>query len=157
MSTTNIMSASPVNPVAPPATKPRLIAKSGASLQLQKARQNAESPSGPDASKVWNKNRPTAPPPPKQFTDEELKQQYGIHLATRLQSDENGKESKWADIDEDEDDWVPDAVTWIDGTKSALTSADNVPAPKETKPAEAAQAKPTEGAKPSLTAMKKEA
>jgi hypothetical protein len=156
MDTTNLMTASPANPVAPPATKPRLIAKSGASLQLQKARQNAESPSGPDASKVWNKNRPTAPPPPKQFTDEELKQQYGIHLATRLQSDENGKESKWADIDEDEDDWVPDAVTWIDGTKSALTSADNVPAPKETKPAEAAQAKPTEGAKPSLTAMKKE-
>jgi hypothetical protein len=150
------LSASPVNPVAAPATKPRLIAKSGASLQLQKARQNAESPSGPDASKVWNKNRPTAPPPPKQFTDEELKQQYGIHLATRLQSDENGKESKWADIDEDEDDWVPDAVTWIDGTKSALTSADNVPAPKETKPAEAAQAKPAEGAKPSLAAMKKE-
>jgi len=156
MSITNNLKASPANPVAPPATKPRLIAKSGASLQLQKARQNAESPSGPDASKVWNKNRPTAPPPPKQFTDEELKQQYGIHLATRLQSDENGKESKWADIDEDEDDWVPDAVTWIDGTKSALTSADNVPAPKETKPAEAAQAKPTEGTKPSLTAMKKE-
>ena len=154
---TNSLVASPVNPVAPPATKPRLIAKSGASLrELQKARQNAESPSGPDASKVWNKNRPTAPPPPKQFTDEELKQQYGIHLATRLQSDENGKESKWADIDEDEDDWVPDAVTWIDGTKSALTSADNVPAPKETKPSEAAQAKPTEGTKPSLTAMKKE-
>jgi hypothetical protein len=156
MSTTNTTAAAPVNPVAPPATKPRLIAKSGATLQLQKARQNAESPSGPDASKVWNKNRPTAPPPPKQFTDEELKQQYGIHLATRLQSDENGKESKWADIDEDEDDWVPDAVTWIDGTKSALTSADNVPAPKETKPAEAAPAKPAEGAKPSLTTVKKE-
>jgi hypothetical protein len=155
-STTNTTAAAPVNPVAPPATKPRLIAKSGATLQLQKARQNAESPSGPDASKVWNKNRPTAPPPPKQFTDEELKQQYGIHLATRLQSDENGKESKWADIDEDEDDWVPDAVTWIDGTKSALTSADNVPAPKETKPAEVAQAKPAEGAKPSLAVLKKE-
>lgn len=144
--------------MAPPVAKPRLIAKTGASLrELQKARQNAESPSGPDASKVWNKNRPTAPPPPKQFTDEELKQQYGIHLATRLQSDENGKESKWADIDEDEDDWVPDAVTWIDGTKSALTPADNTSASKEAKPAEPTSAKPAEEPKPSLTAMKKPA
>lgn len=156
-SRTNTFAAAPVNPAAPPAAKPRLIAKTGASIrELQKARQNAESPSGPDASSVWNKNRPTAPPPPKQFTDEELKQQYGIHLATRLQSDENGKESKWADIDEDEDDWVPEAVTWIDGTKSALTHADNVPVSKESKPAEAATTKPAESAKPTLTAVKKE-
>lgn len=154
---TDTSAASPVNSTVAPVAKPRLIAKTGASIrELQKARQNAESPSGPDASTVWNKNRPTAPPPPKQFTDEELKQQYGIHLATRLQSDENGKESKWADIDEDEDDWVPEAVTWIDGTKSALTPADNVPVPKETKPAEAIIPKPTESAKPALTAAKKE-
>ena len=154
---TNLSAASPVSLAAAPVAKPRLIAKTGASIrELQKARQNAESPSGPDASTVWNKNRPTAPPPPKQFTDEELKQQYGIHLATRLQSDENGKESKWADIDEDEDDWVPEAVTWIDGTKSALTPADNVPAPKDVKSAEAATAKPAESAKPVLAAPKKE-
>lgn len=57
--------------------------------------------------------------PPKQFTDEELKQQYGIHLATRLQSDEGGNDSKWADID-DEDDWAPEAVEWMDGTKSTV-------------------------------------
>lgn len=156
-SRTNPSAASPVSLAAAPVAKPRLIAKTGASLrELQKARQNAESPSGPDASTVWNKNRPTAPPPPKQFTDEELKQQYGIHLATRLQSDDNGKESKWADIDEDEDDWVPEAVTWIDGTKSALTPADNVPPPKDVKSAEAAAAKPAETAKPILTAPKKE-
>lgn len=153
---TDSIVASPVNPAPAPAAKPRLIAKTGASIrELQKARQNAESPSGPDASKVWNKNRPTAPPPPKQFTDEELKQQYGIHLATRLQSDENGKESKWADIDEDEDDWVPEAVTWIDGTKSALTPADNAPPTKDAKPVEPAAEKPAEGAKPSLTALKR--
>lgn len=85
-----------------------------------------------------------------------MKQQYGIHLATRLQSDENGKESKWADIDEDEDDWVPEAVTWIDGTKSALTPADNVPPIKEAKPAETSATKPAEGVKPTLTALKKE-
>jgi hypothetical protein len=139
-----------------PIAKPRLIAKTGASIMLQKARQNAESPSGPDASTVWNKNRPTAPPPPKQFTDEELKQQFGIHLATRMQSDENGKESKWADIDEDEDDWVPEAVTWIDGTKSALTPADNVPVSKDAKPAEADTTKPAEVAKPTPAVVKKE-
>jgi hypothetical protein len=156
-SRTNTSAASPVSLAAAPVAKPRLIAKTGASIrELQKARQNAESPSGPDASTVWNKNRPTAPPPPKQFTDEELKQQYGIHLATRLQSDENGKESKWADIDEDEDDWVPEAVTWIDGTKSALTPADNVPAPKDAKSGETAAAKPAESAKPILPAPKKE-
>jgi hypothetical protein len=149
--------ASSVTLAAPPIAKPRLIAKTGASIrELQKARQKAESPSGPDASTVWNKNRPTAPPPPKQFTDEELKQQYGIHLATRLQSDENGKESKWADIDEDEDDWVPEAVTWIDGTKSALTPADNVPASKESKPIESTTTKPAEVAKLHPTIVKKE-
>ena len=63
------------------------------------------------------------PPPPKQFTDEELKQQYGIHMATRLHSDEPGKESKWADIDDDEDDWAPDTVEWMDGTKSSVEIA----------------------------------
>ena len=86
--------------------RPRLIAKTGASLRdVQKARLGSDGAGGPDASKVWNKNRRTcfdhadgidetansisavAPPPPKQFTDEELKQQYGIHLATRLQTD----------------------------------------------------------------------
>ena len=62
--------------------------------------------------------RSAVPPTPiKQFTDEELKQQYGIHLATRLQAGEGGNESKWADIDDDEDDWVPETVDWIDGTK----------------------------------------
>lgn len=65
-----------------------------------------------------------APPvPQKQFTDEELKQQYGIHMATRLQSDETGKEAKWADIDDDEDDWAPETVEWMDGTKTTVVAA----------------------------------
>lgn len=64
------------------------------------------------------------PAPPKQFTDEELKQQYGIHLATRLQADESGKGAKWADED-DEDDWAPDTVEWMDGTKSSLQPSEN--------------------------------
>lgn len=64
----------------------------------------------------------------KQFTDEELKQQYGIHLATRLQAGEGNKESKWADIDDDEDDWVPETVDWIDGTKSTALQTSESPA-----------------------------
>ena len=54
-------------------------------------------------------------------------------MATRLQSDEAGKESKWADIDDDEDDWAPETVVWMDGTKSSVTPQDTAPA-KETKP-----------------------
>ena len=70
---------------------------------------------------------PAAPQPtPKHFTDEELKQQYGIHLATRLQADADGKESKWADIDDDEDDWAPETIEWNDGTK--ITLSQNEPA-----------------------------
>jgi hypothetical protein len=49
-----------------------------------------------------------------------LKQTYGIHLATRLQADEAGKEAKWADIDDDDDDWAPDTIEWNDGTKITL-------------------------------------
>lgn len=42
----------------PAVMKPRLIAKSGTTLRdVQKARLGAEPASGPDASKVWNKNR----------------------------------------------------------------------------------------------------
>lgn len=70
------------------------------------------------------------PAPPKQFTDEELKQQYGIHMATRLQADEAGKD-KWADIDDDEDDWAPEAVEWMDGTKSTGITTENQPPPIE--------------------------
>ena len=68
---------------------------------------------------------PAAPQPtPKHFTDEELKQQYGIHLATRLQADGDGKEAKWADIDDDEDDWAPETIEWNDGTKITLSQND---------------------------------
>lgn len=69
--------------------------------------------------------------PPKQFTDEELKQQYGIHLATRLQADEGGNDAKWADID-DEDDWAPEAVEWMDGTKSTVVPQEVAPPEPQT-------------------------
>lgn len=93
------------------------------------------------------------PPPPKQFTDEELKQQFGIHMTARLQSDENGKDAKWADIDDEEDDWAPEAVVWMDGTKSTLTAQEAATPPQET-PAAAQTSKPAEATRPVL-ALKK--
>ncbi|KAK6426669.1 hypothetical protein LTR95_016098, partial [Oleoguttula sp. CCFEE 5521] len=153
---TDLLSAAPASAAASAALKPRLIAKTGASLIAQKARQNSDTLSGPDASKVWNKNRPTAPAPPKQFTDEELKQQYGIHLATRLQSDGEGKENKWADIDDEDDDWVPETVVWMDGTKTNLTPADNTPALKEAELAMPPPKKPMDIAKPVLSIANKQ-
>ncbi|KAI9845291.1 MAG: hypothetical protein M1838_001791 [Thelocarpon superellum] len=112
-----------------PPPRPRLVAKTGSGLRDAAPRAPNNSPgsgrsAGPDPSQVWNKNRPTQPAPPKQFTDEELKQQYGIHLATRLQADEAGKEAKWADIDDDDDDWAPETIEWNDGTKITLPQPD---------------------------------
>ncbi|KAK3113778.1 hypothetical protein LTR53_008585 [Teratosphaeriaceae sp. CCFEE 6253] len=138
------------------AAKPRLISKSASTLQsLQRPRPGAEGAGAPDASKVWNKNRPVPPAPPKHFTDEELKQQYGIHLATRLQTDEGGKESKWADIDEDEDDWAPEAVVWMDGTKSTLTPAEATAVEQAQLAVPALVEKPADVPKPILTAKPK--
>lgn len=67
-----------------------------------------------------NGDKIAAPVPPKKdVTDEELKKEFGIHLAQRLGSDES-KEAKWADIDDDDDDWVPEAIEWNDGMKVTL-------------------------------------
>lgn len=70
------------------------------------------------------------------MTDEELKQTYGIHLATRLEADEPGGSGQpnWADIDDDDDDWVPETIQWQDGTKIKLPSADDPPPPREPTP-----------------------
>ncbi|KAK0828446.1 hypothetical protein LTR73_004755 [Friedmanniomyces endolithicus] len=136
---------------APAAAKPRLTAKTASTLQsVQRPRPGSDGAGAPDASKVWNKNRPVPPAPPKHFTDEELKQQYGIHLATRLQTDEGGKESKWADIDEDEEDWAPDTVVWMDGTKSTLTPAEATEAEQQQVAAAMPPAKPAEAPKPAV-------
>ncbi|KAK5078150.1 hypothetical protein LTR64_003445 [Lithohypha guttulata] len=109
------------------AGRPRLVAKTTASLsQKPKPFKSA----APDPMQVWNKNRITPQPSTKNLTDEELKQQYGIHLTSRLQADEDGKEAKWADIDDDdEDDWAPDTIEWNDGTKSTV-HPDQAPATK---------------------------
>lgn len=70
-------------------------------------------------------------PEPKKFTDEELKK-YGIHMASRLNEDDTLGQGKWADIDDDDDDWAPEAITWGDGTKTTLPHPDEqVPAISE--------------------------
>jgi hypothetical protein len=124
-------SAAPTSTASLLLARPRLVAKSGSGNAPRTLGTINGAGAGPDASKVWNKNQPVPIPPPKQFTDEELKQRYGIHLATRLQADEAGKEAKWADIDDDEDDWAPDTVQWMDGSKSSGAVVENEPPPAE--------------------------
>ncbi|KAL6921323.1 hypothetical protein ACHAP8_008493 [Fusarium lateritium] len=114
-------------------SRPRLIAKTGSSTRDSSPRfsggVNGGKPgSAPDASAVWNKNRPVPPPEPKKLTDEELKK-YGIHMASRLNEDDAQGQNKWADIDDDDDDWAPEAITWGDGTKTTLPHPDENPPP----------------------------
>ena len=80
---------------------------------------------------------------PKHLTDEELRQQYGIQLASRPQEDADGKEAKWADIDDDEDDWAPETIEWNDGTKINLSQVDQKAALAEEEAAAAAVAAAT--------------
>ena len=53
------------------------------------------------------------------MTDEELKK-YGIHMATRLHTDDSKGQANWADIDDDDEDWAPETITWTDGTKVTI-------------------------------------
>ncbi|KAF4450246.1 hypothetical protein F53441_6528 [Fusarium austroafricanum] len=114
-------------------SRPRLIAKTGSSTRDSSPRfsggvNGGKSGSAPDANVVWNKNRPAPPPEPKKLTDEELKK-YGIHMASRLNEDDAHGQGKWADIDDDDDDWAPEAITWGDGTKTTLPHPDENPPP----------------------------
>ncbi|KAK5998118.1 hypothetical protein PT974_00490 [Cladobotryum mycophilum] len=114
-------------------SRPRLVAKTGSgagasSPRFSSALNGGKAATAPDASAVWNKNRPTPAPEPKKFTDEELKK-YGIHMASRLNEDDAQGQNKWADIDEDDEDWAPEAITWGDGTKTTLPHSDEPPVP----------------------------
>ena len=110
---------------AQPIGRPRLVAKTTSSL-AQKVKPFRTA--APDPMQVWNKNRIVPQPSTKNLTDEELKLQYGIHLTSRLQDNGEGKEAKWADIDEDdEDDWAPETIEWGDGTKTTVNPADSTP------------------------------
>lgn len=77
-------------------------------------------------------------PEPKKLTDEELKK-FGIHMASRLGPESSQGHNNWADIDDDDDDWAPDTITWTDGTK--VTVHENTPPPLEPVPI-AAREKP---------------
>ncbi|KAG5984083.1 hypothetical protein E4U55_006115 [Claviceps digitariae] len=106
-------------------SRPRLIAKTGSGTRdsapkYSSLSNGAKAVSAPDPSAVWNKNRP---PEPKKLTDEELKK-YGIHMASRLNEEDAQGQNKWADIDEDDEDWAPEAITWGDGTKTTLPHLD---------------------------------
>ena len=64
-------------------------------------------------------------------------------MTSRIQEDGGGTEAKWADIDDDEDDWAPETIEWTDGTKVTLTHNEPAPPPdpsheqaKETPPPE---------------------
>lgn len=74
-------------------------------------------------------NIATPAPDPKKLTDDELKK-YGIHVASRLEEEDVQGQSKWADIDEDDEDWTPDAITWTDGTKTTLPHTDEAHPPR---------------------------
>ncbi|TIA55555.1 hypothetical protein D6C79_00395 [Aureobasidium pullulans] len=151
--------------------KPRLIAKTGSSGLRDVPRPHpGDGTSTPNGRTVWNKNQPAPPAPAKHYTDEELKQKYGIHLATRLESEEaTEQKAKWADIDEDEEEWTPETVEWMDGTKTTISHGDAVPPQPEVKSLEKPQEElpptastaPTTPAtsaapvKPSMTALKR--
>ena len=50
-------------------------------------------------------------------------------MASRLEEDDTQGQGKWADLDDDDDDWAPEDITWTDGTKTTLPHTDEVPAP----------------------------
>ncbi|KAE8354623.1 hypothetical protein BDV28DRAFT_130503 [Aspergillus coremiiformis] len=116
-------------------SRPRLVAKTTSSLRdsLSKTGMSAARPGGggPDPNQVWNRNRPVQQTPPKHLTDEELKQQYGIHMTSRIQEDGGGTEAKWADIDDDEDDWAPETIEWTDGTKTNISQLEQTATTKQ--------------------------
>ena len=46
-------------------------------------------------------------------------------MTSRIQEDGTGGEAKWADIDDDEDDWAPETIEWNDGTKVTLAHTES--------------------------------
>ncbi|KKA28308.1 hypothetical protein TD95_003005 [Thielaviopsis punctulata] len=128
-----------------PAGKPRLIAKTGGNGSMPKFSSaiNGRPPTS-EPSGVWNKNRPAAPatPPvdPSKITDEDLKKD-GIHVASRLQTDDSRtSQSNWADIEDDDDDWASETIEWTDGTKTTLPHMDETqpsPIPRSATPPKA--------------------
>ncbi|KAK0665262.1 hypothetical protein QBC41DRAFT_233204 [Cercophora samala] len=140
------LSSSPTPSSSLSSSRPRLVAKTGSGLVAKSSGANGgKSGSAPDANAVWNKNRPAPPPEPKKYTDEELKK-YGIHMASRLGPEDIKGENNWADIEDDDEDWAPEAIVWADGTKTTIPHHDDhhaAPASVSTPAPPAAQAPPT--------------
>ncbi|TDZ35806.1 hypothetical protein C8035_v008455 [Colletotrichum spinosum] len=137
-SSSSMLSSSPSGTSALSGSRPRLVAKTGSGAgnapRLTSTANGGTTSSGPDPSAVWNKNRPVPAPEPKKFTDEELKK-YGIHMANRLAPESSQGQGNWADIEDDDDDWAPETITWGDGTKTTLPHPDETPAPPPEPPA----------------------
>ncbi|GAP85908.1 putative ATP synthase subunit mitochondrial protein [Rosellinia necatrix] len=118
------VSTTPQPTASSSASRLKLVAKSGSNLGgASKTLGVNGKPSGaPDPNTVWNRNRAPAQPEAKKRSDEELKHD-GIHLADRLGPEDLKGQSNWADIDDD-DEWAPETITWTDGTKITLPSAE---------------------------------
>lgn len=113
------------------ASRLKLVAKSGSSLggSTKTLSSNGKPATAPDPNTVWNRNKPISQPEQKKLSDEELMNQYGIHMAGRLGPEDTKGQSNWADIDDDEE-WAPETITWTDGTKITLPQAEeSVPSP----------------------------
>ncbi|KAF8248066.1 hypothetical protein K440DRAFT_627605 [Wilcoxina mikolae CBS 423.85] len=109
-------------------SKLRLVRTSGYPQTLRPTGTGSSCSSRSEVQPVWNKNQLPPPPAKKEFTDEELSKKYGIHLASRLGSDDStNKEAKWADIDDDDDDWVPTTIEWNDKIKVTLNTEGHAP------------------------------
>lgn len=55
-------------------------------------------------------------------------------MADRLQLEETSGQNKWADIDDDDEDWAPEEITWTDGTKTTLPHTDEAAPPTAPEP-----------------------
>ncbi|KAI0006799.1 hypothetical protein F4779DRAFT_548539 [Xylariaceae sp. FL0662B] len=117
------------------ASRLKLVAKSGSSLggSTKTLSTNGKASTAPDPNTVWNRNRPAPPPEQKKLSDDELVHKYGIHLADRLGPGDTKGHANWADIDDDDEEWAPETITWTDGTKITLPHADEgAPSPRPT-------------------------
>ncbi|KAI0482003.1 hypothetical protein GGR56DRAFT_164952 [Xylariaceae sp. FL0804] len=135
-------STTPQPTVNSSASRLKLVAKSGSNLggSTKTLGGSGKTTPGPDASSVWNKNRPPPPTEQKKLSDEQLKDR-GIHMAARLGPEDLKGQSNWADIEDDEE-WVPDTITWTDGTKITLPQADEIVPSPPIAPASVAKDKP---------------
>lgn len=66
-------------------------------------------------------------------------------MTSRIQEDGGGgKEAKWADIDDEEEDWAPEAIEWTDGMKITLTHNEPPLPPPQTAQPQTAQPPPAQ-------------